>query len=96
MNTTNTAYNWKLPCLTGLEASKKLAYLLQMKILGHANTEKTWQQPEHAVAGYTQEGAAYVAFDNRTGNCWVEQFKTEEHAYLWCTGQVEATEEIHL
>lgn len=26
----------------------------------------------------------WTAFDNRTGDCWVEDFETEEQAKRWC------------
>ncbi|HML73336.1 MAG TPA: hypothetical protein PKB02_02450 [Anaerohalosphaeraceae bacterium] len=41
------------------------------------------------VAGYFQEGTdgRWVAFDNRTGSCWVEEFYTQEQAIDWINGK---------
>lgn len=40
-------------------------------------------------AGYYQNSnGVWVAFDNRTGDCWCEEFKTEQHAKEWCEGKI--------
>jgi hypothetical protein len=36
--------------------------------------------PGPRVSGYYREGKGWTAFDNTTGNCWVEDFKTEKSA----------------
>lgn len=36
---------------------------------------------------YCQENSIYVAVDNSTDNCWVEEFKTEKDAQNWLLGK---------
>lgn len=36
---------------------------------------------------YCQENDLYVAIDNSSGNCWVEQFKTEKETQNWLLGK---------
>lgn len=41
----------------------------------------------------TGEGKnVYSAFDNMTGDCWCEDFRTEEGAEKWCRGELSADE----
>lgn len=42
--------------------------------------------------GYYGEGLVWVAFDNSYGNCWVEEFQTEEMAICWLEGYFEIFE----
>lgn len=37
----------------------------------------------HICSGYFLEGNVWIAFDNSTEDCWVEEFKTEEMAICW-------------
>jgi len=47
------------------------------------------------VAGYfdNPEGG-YIAFDNTTGNCWIEDVDEREKAELWAKGEI-STDELH-
>lgn len=63
---------------TGEEAKKILEEIL-------AN-EKDGHYPLHeGDTGYYGEAhdQYFVAFDNTTGDCWVEEFSTEERAIHW-------------
>ena len=42
--------------------------------------------------GYFKEGGYWIAFDNYTGNCFVEQFATEAKAIAWIEGYFEMSE----
>jgi len=52
------------------------------------------EYPEPFVCGYFPEDCGfrpgYTTFDNTTGDCWVEWFKTEAEAIAWCEGKIEA------
>lgn len=37
---------------------------------------------EHTL-GYYKDDKVYTAYDNRTNDCWVESFQTEEEAIRW-------------
>jgi len=41
-----------------------------------------YRVPRDGVSG------VYCAFDNSTGDCWVEDFLTEEGARKWCSGEL--------
>lgn len=36
------------------------------------------------ATGYWKEEGVWVAFDNKTGDCWVEEFRSEAKARRWC------------
>lgn len=42
-----------------------------------------YRYPEPHVAGFFKEGESFTAFDNNTGDCFVESFATEEEARKW-------------
>lgn len=49
------------------------------------------------TAGYFREvtghgNTVYSAFDNCSGDCWCEDFKTQEVAEKWCRGEISADE----
>lgn len=46
----------------------------------------------HICSGYFFEGNAWIAFDNYTEDCWVEEFKTEEMAICWIEDFFEMSE----
>lgn len=40
---------------------------------------------EPHIAGYFRnQHNGYTAFDNTTGNCWMEDFRTQAEAIAWC------------
>jgi hypothetical protein len=39
--------------------------------------------------GYYPDKDRWVAFDNTTGNCWVEEFESEELALSWLNGELD-------
>ena len=46
--------------------------------------------PLHIGAtGYYQDSKTnrWVAFDNTTGDCWIEEFDTSRKASMWCDGK---------
>lgn len=36
----------------------------------------------------------YVAFDNSTGQCWIEEFKDINEAFRWLKGDFEISDEV--
>ena len=38
---------------------------------------------KQGYVGYFQAGDSYVAFDNTTADCWVEEFESKEDAVQW-------------
>ena len=85
--------------LTGDEARKVVKEILanEPKPGDYVNKEAVY--PVHLGAvGYfrdtTGDGKnAYSAFDNSTGDCWCEDFRTEEGARKWCSGEL-STDEV--
>ena len=76
----------------------KEAKLVLDTILGSEKNDeeaKMVKYPTHPeAAGYFKEGEKFVAFDNTTEDCWVEEFKNEGTAKLWATGYI-STDEGH-
>ena len=62
------------------------AYAVLNDILANME-DKTFSYPLHQEAptnrGFFREGDKYVAYDNSTGDCWVEEFKTKKEAKDW-------------
>ena len=59
------------------EAETLLRIILQ-------NIDPDGKYPFHkGDAGYYKHKKVWVAFDNETGDCWVEEFKTEKEAVDW-------------
>ena len=57
------------------------------------NGVKDERYPLHSGAkGFFQDGGKYVAFDNSSKDCWVEEFYTRESAVGWCSGAMETEE----
>jgi hypothetical protein len=81
-------YNFKnMKILKEVEAKEKLDYLL-------ANYEKApFGDKNDRVSGYYTIEDFYIAFDNTTNNCWVEEFSTKENAINFCMGK--ETEDRH-
>lgn len=44
---------------------------------------------------YCRNGdGTYTALDNRTGDCWTEDFKTKDHAIAWLEDEFELGDEL--
>lgn len=57
------------------------------------NGVKDERYPLHSGAkGIFQDGGKYVAFDNSSKDCWVEEFYTRESAVGWCSGAMDTEE----
>ncbi len=60
------------------------------KIVGEIleSQDENGRYPLHeGDAGYFQNpNGIWSAFDNRTGDCWCEDFKTQKAAKDWCNG----------
>ena len=46
----------------------------------------------HVCSGYFLEGDVWIAFDNSTKDCWVEEFATKEMAICWVEDFFQITE----
>lgn len=76
--------------LTGEEAQKILGEILESE-----RRSRSLTFPAHTGAqGYFRDGAKYVAFDNSTNDCWVEEFRTKIGAEKWCRGLMD-TDQVH-
>ena len=76
--------------LTGEEAQKVLGEILESE-----RRSRSLTYPAHTGAqGYFRDGAKYVAFDNSTNDCWVEEFRTKTGAEKWCRGLMD-TDMVH-
>lgn len=40
------------------------------------------------ITFYFTEGSKFIAVDNTTCDCWVEEFDTPEEAIKWCKGEI--------
>lgn len=86
--------------LTGEEARNTVGEILanEPKPGDYVNKEALY--PVHLGAvGYFAEtlkdgSQVYSAFDNSTGDCWCEDFKTRDGAVKWCRGEM-STDEVH-
>ncbi len=74
-----------LECMTGIEARMHLECLqsLDKKTMYAATLKKA-----HGYFG-TKNGRVWVAFDDRSQDCWVEEFRKEEDAIQWLKENVE-------
>ena len=60
------------------------------EILASYTEEGQELYPAHVGdTGYFQDEKTghWVAFDNETGDCWVEEFDTKRKASMWCDGK---------
>jgi hypothetical protein len=65
------------PIYTGDEAREKVDHLL--KSVGQPwRSQYQLRLPEDRCCGYFHDGERWIAFDNRDGNCWVEEFRSEK------------------
>lgn len=63
--------------LKGEEAEK-----MCRKILDHWYIDGTYNL-FLGTKGWFKDGKTYVAFDNTTGDCWIEEFSNEKSAERW-------------
>ena len=87
--------------LTGEAAKKVLGEILESERLrvGEQSsgmlTNRTLSFPAHTGArGYFYEKPKFVAFDNSSNDCWVEEFRTKMGAEKWCRGAM-GTDQVH-
>ena len=60
------------------------------EILASYNEKAEVLYPAHlGDTGYfkDEKNGHWVAFDNETGDCWVEEFDTSRKASMWCDGK---------
>lgn len=61
----------------------KIAEQVVFEIL-QSNNSQDGNFPAHTGAnGYYIDNGVYVAFDNSTNDCWIEEFKTRKEALKW-------------
>lgn len=79
-------------CYYGEVAQRICNYILTHAIEHESHREgqrgmllwDSWTEyPKPYVNGYFEEEGKWVAFDNTTGDCWVEDFDTEDQARLY-------------
>ena len=76
--------------LTGKEAQRVLGEILESE-----RRSRSLTYPAHTGArGFFYEKPKFVAFDNSSNDCWVEEFKTEIGAMKWCRGLL-STDEVN-
>lgn len=66
----------------GIKAHKLVGEILE-------SLDEDGRYPSHVGdCGYFQNpNGVWSAFDNKTGDCWCEDFKTEQQAKDWCDGK---------
>ncbi|MFC4231805.1 hypothetical protein ACFOW1_07880 [Parasediminibacterium paludis] len=62
------------------------------KIANEILNENLGNRKFNTCKGYFLDKKVWIAFDNTTGNCWVEEFKTEELAICWLENFYEMSE----
>ena len=76
--------------LTGKEAQKVLGEILESE-----RKNRTLSFPAHTgTRGYFYEKPKFVAFDNSSNDCWVEEFRTKLGAEKWCQGHL-STDQVN-
>ena len=76
--------------LIGDEAKKVLGEILESE-----RKSRSLTYPAHTGAtGFFYERPKFVAFDNSSNDCWVEEFKTAIGAKKWCQGLL-STDEVN-
>jgi len=80
--------------LTGEEARRAVSDILDSAVADGRSV----RYPLHlGTTGYFRDTASngmsvYCAFDNLTGDCWCEDFRTEESAARWCRNELDTDE----
>ena len=72
-------YMWNIPILLGNEAKEMCEDLLDKKGIIVIDQD--------CSTGMWYENGKWIAYDNSTGDCWLEEFTDIRDAYLWATGQ---------
>lgn len=70
------------------------AYKVCNTILANGDFSTPIEGYEVFSAGFWREGYKWIAYDNTTGDCWVEEFKTMEKAKGWILDKCELMNEI--
>lgn len=60
------------------------AYKVCNMILANGDFSTPIEGYEVFSAGFWREGDKWIAYDNTTGDCWVEEFKTRKEAKEYC------------
>ena len=55
-------------------------------ILANDNYDTPLKGFDHLSAGYWKEDGKWIAYDNTTGDCWVEEFETRRQAAQYAEG----------
>ena len=55
-------------------------------ILANDNYDTPLKGYDHLSAGYWKEDGKWIAYDNTTGDCWVEEFETRRQAAQYAEG----------
>lgn len=77
--------------LTGKKAQALCQHLLTPKRGEGVQFQFNTKEPQYARRGYWQnELNTWTAFDNRTHNCWVEDFETEAQCLGWLNDKGQA------
>lgn len=72
----------KTETLLGKEAMDMLDKILEETELG------AWEYKYKGSFGIFREDNKFIAFDNNTGDCWVEEFETLKDAIEWLNEEV--------
>ncbi len=92
--------NNEVTILKGEDAQRTVGEILENNPKPGDYVNKEALYPVHLGAvGYFYDRSGdgnplFTAFDNSTGDCWVENFKTAEGAEKWCRGELD-TDEVH-
>lgn len=78
--------------LTGEESKRILKFLLAGD--GEQLVYQIVSDEKYLRKGYHQEGNIFIAFDNTSGNCNVEEFEYKEDALKWLLGDYESPEDF--
>lgn len=65
------------PIYTGDDARQKVDPLLTK--VGSGKSQYQLRDPADKCCGYFQDGNRWIAFDNRTNECWTEEHRSEKH-----------------
>lgn len=87
----SVAVNVPMRLYVGREAQEVLGAILDSGRDGENGKETNYPLHPEAV-GYFKDGEKFVAFDNTTQDCWVEEFKNEDTAKMWINGHISADE----
>lgn len=69
-----------------MEAEEGEALADRMLGIAEDGAYETFEEAPH-IAFYYPTSKGFAGIDNTTGDCWVEEFDTEEEAIAWCKGE---------